>query len=324
MPDKINPLNIIFAGTPAFTLPALNALYTSRHHLQAVYTQPDRPAGRGRAMQSSEVKVWAEAHHLPVYQPLNFKDPKAIADLAALSPDVMVVIAYGLILPQAVLDLPRLGCINVHASLLPRWRGASPIQQAILHGDQETGITIMQMDAGMDTGDMLTRVNCPILPHETAGQLHDRLSELAVDPLLNTLDLLASGQAHPVMQDNALSTAAPKIKKEDALIDWHQSAANIDQQIRAFNPWPIAFTYINQANQANQDILRIHQAKAVEQPVKTAPGTILSMDKHGILVATGQHALLVEKIQFAGGKVISVQDYLNTGRTQLHQGLLLQ
>jgi len=313
----MKPLNIIFAGTPAFTLPCLDALAASKHHLQAVYTQPDRPAGRGRALQASAVKTWAETHHVPVYQPLNFKDTQAITDLAALSPDILVVIAYGLILPQAVLDIPRLGCINVHASLLPRWRGASPIQQAILHGDHETGITIMQMDAGMDTGGMLTRISCPILSDDTAERLHDRLAELAAIPLLNTLDLLASGQAQAEPQDNAQATNAPKIKKEDASINWHKPAVVIDRQIRAFNPWPITWT------QVEDQILRIHQARVIAHPSTHLPGTIISMDKQGMLVATSENAILVETLQFSGGKAMSVADWLNAGRAQLHADIVL-
>ena len=315
----MKPLNIIFAGTPAFTLPCLNALAASPHHLSAVYTQPDRPAGRGRTLHASAVKTWAETHQIPIYQPLNFKDSQAIADLAALSPDILVVIAYGLILPQAVLDLPRLGCINVHASILPRWRGASPIQQAILHGDQQTGITIMQMDAGMDTGAMLTQVSCPIHSSDTAEHLHDRLAELAAIPLLNTLELLASGRAQAIQQDSALATYAPKIKKEDAAINWHQSAQAIDQQIRAFNPWPIAWTRM--VDKAEDEIVRIHQARVIKQTASHRPGTIISIDKHGMLVSTSDDALLVERLQFSGGKVISVADYLNAGRNQLQVNL---
>jgi methionyl-tRNA formyltransferase len=314
----MNSLNIVFAGTPAFTLPCLNAIARSNHHIKAVYTQPDRPAGRGRALQASPVKTWAEKHQLPVYQPVNFKDSSTVNELAALAPDIMVVIAYGLILPQAVLDTPRLGCVNVHASLLPRWRGASPIQQAILHGDQESGVTIMQMDAGMDTGDMLTRVHCPVHPHDTAQDLHDRLAEIAAEPLLQTLNLLAAGKAQPIVQDNLLATAAPKIKKEEAVIDWNKPAIETDQQIRAFNPWPIASTH------CGEEVLRIHQAKVVEQTSTAKPGTILAMGKQGMLVATGKAGLLVEKIQFAGGKVLTVSDWLNSGKNQLQPGLVLR
>lgn len=313
----MKPLNIVFAGTPAFTLPCLDMLANSKHHLQAVYTQPDRPAGRGRALQASAVKTWATARQIPVYQPLNFKNSEAIAELAALSPDILVVIAYGLILPQAVLDLPRLGCINVHGSLLPRWRGASPIQQAILHGDAETGITIMQMDAGMDTGAMLTKISCPILSTDTTEHLHDRLAELAATPLLNTLDLLAAGQSHAEKQDDTLATYAPKIKKEDAAINWHKPAIEIDRQIRAFNPGPISWT------QMNDQVLRIHQAKVIEHTSNHLPGTIISIDKQGMLVATSENALLIEIIQFPGGKAMSVANWLNAGRSQLHTGLIL-
>ena len=310
-------LNIVFAGTPAFALPCLDALASSKHHLQAVYTQPDRPAGRGRKLQASAVKEWAQSHELPVYQPLNFKQEGAIDELAALAPDVIVVIAYGLLLPRAVLELPRFGCINVHASLLPRWRGASPIQQALLHGDAETGVTIMQLDVGMDTGPMLTRVPCKI-HNDTAGELHDRLSQLASAPLLATLDAIAAGQACPESQNNTFATHAPKINKEDAAIQWQKSAIEIDRQIRAFNPWPIAYT------QASEITLRIHQARVVKEKVPQKPGTILSIDKKGMLVACGEEALLVERLQFPGGKAMSVADWLHAGRQQLHVDLVLQ
>ncbi|MBA2657625.1 MAG: methionyl-tRNA formyltransferase [Tatlockia sp.] len=311
-------MRIIFAGTPEFTLPCLNALLNSGHELLAVYTQPDRPAGRGRKLQFSAVKTWALAHQLPVYQPENFKDDNAVAELAALQPDILIVIAYGLILPKKVLTLPTLGCINVHASLLPRWRGASPIQQAILHGDRESGISIMQMDEGMDTGDVLTEVTCLINSKESAGNLHDKLAQLAAEPLLNTLDALAKGQAKPKKQDNSQVCYAAKIKKEDAAIDWTKTAIEIAQQIRAFNPWPIAFTQLGNVN------LRIHRAEVLEYPVSVPPGTIISLDKRGMLVATGKNALLVETLQFPGAKAMALADWLNAGRSQLHVNLVLK
>lgn len=311
-------LRIVFAGTPAFTLPCLDALANSKHTIQAVYTQPDRPAGRGRALQASAVKTWAQTHNLPVYQPLNFKDSQTVAELAALQPDVLVVIAYGLILPRAVLETPRLGCINVHASLLPVWRGASPIQHAILHGDKHTGVTIMQMDVGMDTGDMLTQVTCPIHSTDTANELHDRLATIAAEPLLATLDSLSNGSAKPIKQDDACATYAPKINKDAGAINWHKPAIEIDHQIRAFNPWPIAYTRID------TDVLRIHKAQVISQDTTHTPGTILALDKKGMLVATGKHALLVERIQFPGAKAMSVSDWLNAGRSQLHINLVLQ
>lgn len=306
-------LKIVFAGTPSFALPCLDALIQSNHTVQAVYTQPDRPSGRGRKIQPSATKQWAMKHHIPIFQPTRFSDPGALEALSELAPDIMVVIAYGLILPESVLSLPRLGCVNVHASLLPRWRGASPIQQAILHGDTETGITIMQMDIGMDTGGAFTQAKCPVQSCDDAKSLHDRLAQLSVAPLLETLDKLASGQAKATPQDEAHATYAPKIKKEQAKIQWHQSAEKIDCLIRAFNPWPIAYTHMN-------DIpLKIHQARVIEyNPLSKPPGTILSLEKKGMTVATGNRALLIERIQFPGGKVISFADYLNA---KPHHGL---
>lgn len=314
----MSSLNLVFAGTPEFGLPCLEALSQSSHSIKAVYTQPDRPSGRGRKVQSSAVKEWALAHDLPIYQPLNFKDPNTVAELAALKPDVMIVIAYGLLLPKAVLEVPKYGCINVHASLLPRWRGASPIQKAILHGDEQSGVTIMQMDVGLDTGAMWSSVSCPITPLDTAGSLHDKLATLAAAPLLEVLNTLSSHAHSPKEQMNDLATYAGKITKDDARIDWKQSAAVIDRQIRAYNPWPIAFTVLN------EEVLRVHEAKPTGLSCSQAPGTILNLDKKGILVATGHEALLVEKIQFPGGKVITVADWLNAGKNQGQVGLVLQ
>ncbi|PJD93977.1 MAG: methionyl-tRNA formyltransferase [Legionella sp.] len=311
-------LNIVFAGTPEFGLPCLNALMHSAHNIKAVYTQPDRPSGRGRKLQASAVKSWALEHHIPIYQPLHFKAPETRDELAALQPDLMIVIAYGLILPQAVLDIPRLGCVNVHASLLPQWRGASPIQHAILHGDIQSGVTIMQMDVGMDTGAMLTKVSCPIHPTDTAGSLHDRLAQLSAEPLIHIVNELALGQAVAEEQDHALATYTKKINKEDGAIDWHNPAVVIDRQIRAFNPWPVAYTTLG------SETIRIHQAKVVSLATDKASGTILSMDKNGMMVATGEGGLLIELLQFAGGKVISVADWLNTKKTTLQPGLVLQ
>jgi methionyl-tRNA formyltransferase len=310
-----NTLNIIFAGTPEFGLPCLDLLKNSTHSLQAIYTQPDRPAGRGRKLQASAVKEWALKHHIPVHQPPNFKDPAAIAELAALKPDVMVVIAYGLILPKTVLDIPRFGCINVHASLLPRWRGASPIQSAILQGDEESGVTIMQMDVGMDTGAMLRKVRCVLTREETAQSLHDKLSDIAAHPLLETLDALATLGTKPEVQNNELATYAKKINKEDALINWQQSAIEIDRKLRAFNPWPIAYTHLG------AELVRIHQAQVIPQQSAQNPGTIIHLDKKGLVVATAQQSVLIEKIQFPGGKVISIADWLNSSKTQAHTGL---
>ena len=313
-----NHLNLIFAGTPEFGLPCLNALFTSRHALKAVYTQPDRPAGRGRHLQASAIKQWAVSKHIPVYQPINFKSDTACEELAALQPDLMIVIAYGLILPKRVLDIPRLGCVNVHASLLPRWRGASPIQQAILAGDTESGVTVMKMDEGMDTGAMLQKITCSINATDTAGSLHDKLACLSVEPLLQMIDLLAQQRAPLTHQPEHGVTYAKKINKSDACIDWHISAEKIDRQIRAFNPWPIAYTKLG------EDSLRVYQARAVADSVHHCPGTILSIDKQGILVATGEGSLLLEKIQFPGSKAMTVADWLNAGKAEQYIGLILQ
>lgn len=310
-------MKIIFAGTPPFTLPCLEALASSGHQLQAIYTQPDRPAGRGRKLQASAVKEWAQTHQLPIRQPINFKLQDTIDELAAFNPDIVVVIAYGLILPRVILDIPRLGCINVHASLLPRWRGASPIQHAILEGDTESGVTIMQMDSGMDTGAMLARGSC-LIGNDNATQLHDRLAELAVTPLLQTLNALEAGSIQAIAQDSSLATYAPKINKEDAAINWNNPAIVIDRQIRAFNPWPVAYT------QTSDTTLRIHQASVVPHDHSVEPGTVLSIDKNGVLVAAAEQAILVERLQFPGAKAMSVADWLHANRGQLRTGLVLQ
>lgn len=322
-------LKIVFAGTPEFTLPCLDALYHSQHQLIALYTQPDRPAGRGRQLQASAVKSWGLQHDLPVYQPLHFKDPQTVADLAALKPDVMIVIAYGLILPQSVLNIPRYGCINVHASLLPRWRGASPIQQAILHGDQESGVTIMQMDAGMDTGPVYTQVVYSIKPTDTAQSLHQELAALSPEPLLKTLEQIACHQAHAKAQPTEGITYAQKIHKTAAAIDWHQSAQTIDQLIRGSVPWPIAYT------KSHDHVLRIHQAHVSTtnephtldhslQKLPPTPGTILAIEKTGLYVATGHETLCITRLQWPGGKVLSVSDWFHTTHRQCHVGDLLQ
>ena len=311
----MDSLSIVFAGTPEFTCPSLSALLASKHRLTAVYTQPDRPAGRGRKLQSSAAKEWAQSHAIPVYQPLNFKQEEDVNQLASLAPDVIVVIAYGLILPKKVLDIPRYGCINVHASLLPRWRGASPIQQAILHGDMETGVTIMQMDVGMDTGDMLACETC-VIHQDNAGQLHDRLAQLAVAPLLATLDALAAHKTQPVVQDNTNVTYAPKITKDDAAISWHRPAIDIERHIRAFNPWPITYT------QVADTTLRIFNAKVVKHSSEKAPGTLLSIDKEGLLIAAGEDALLIDSIQFPGSKRMTVAEWMNSSRPALQVNMV--
>lgn len=311
-------LRLVFAGTPSFGLPALCALEQSVHQIQAIYTQPDRPAGRGRQLQASAVKVWALQQGIAVFQPPHFKESKDREALAALKPDALVVMAYGLILPKTVLEIPRLGCINVHASILPNYRGASPIQEAILQGSCETGVSIMQMDVGMDTGSLFCTLKCPIDPLETAGTLHDKLAQLSVKPLLDTLDALAAGQALLTKQDNQSASYASKIHKEDARINWDESVLLIERKIRAFNPWPIAYTFLG------KELLRIHKASPTDLESQQKPGTILHIDKKGIRVATKDKALNIEKFQFPGTKVLTVADWLNSKKDQFQVGFVLQ
>jgi methionyl-tRNA formyltransferase len=305
-----DPLKIIFAGTPEFAATALSALLTTSHQVVAVYTQPDRPAGRGRKLQPSPVKKLALEHDIEVRQPAKLKDPADQSALSELGADLMVVVAYGLLLPQAVLDAPRLGCINIHASLLPRWRGAAPIQRAILAGDDESGVTIMQMEAGLDTGPMLHILKTPILRDDTGGSLHDRLAELGARALLESLAGIADGSLIPHPQDDALATYAKKLDKGEARIDWSQTAAEIDRQVRAFNPWPVA-----QCDFDGQ-VMRIWQARPVEGelPPTSQPGQIVEAGKSGIDVATGAGLLRILELQLPGKRALTAADFLNAHR----------
>lgn len=300
------PLRLVFAGTPEFAALHLNALIESEHQLIAVYTQPDRPAGRGKKLQASPVKQLAEAAGIPVRQPVSLRDAQARQELASLNADVMVVVAYGLILPQAVLDAPRLGCLNVHASLLPRWRGAAPIQRAIAAGDTETGITIMQMDAGLDTGDMLASSRCAITGATTAASLHDELASLGAPLLLRVLRDLPAHQAAANPQDDALACYAGKILKSEGDIDWTRHAQTLDRLIRAFNPFPVCFTTLD------GERVKIWQAEpGGNAPLAEPPGTILSAGRDGILVNCGVGQLNLRQLQLAGGKILSVEQLLN-------------
>lgn len=303
------PLNIIFAGTPEFAAQHLQALLDSHHNVIAVYTQPDKPAGRGKKLQPSAVKQLAEQHNLPIYQPKSLRNAEAQQQLAALNADVMVVVAYGLLLPQAVLDAPRLGCLNVHGSLLPRWRGAAPIQRAVWAGDVESGVTIMQMDIGLDTGDMLHKVRCPLAEDETSVSLYHKLAQLAPPALIAVLD---GAQFTPEKQDENASNYAQKLSKEEAKLDWQLPAAQLERCIRAFNPWPISY-FVTEDEKQQPQTIKVYQATVlphVDQPA----GTILAADKHGIQIATADGVLNLTQLQPAGKKPMSAQDLLNSRR----------
>ncbi|MFQ2662408.1 methionyl-tRNA formyltransferase [Aeromonas caviae] len=313
----MNKLKLIFAGTPDFAARHLAALLSSGHEVVAVYTQPDKPAGRGQKLTASPVKELALAHDLPVYQPASLRNEAAQAELAALDADLMVVVAYGLILPKAVLDTPRLGCINVHGSLLPRWRGAAPIQRSIWAGDAETGVTIMQMDVGLDTGAMIRKVTCPIASDETSASLYDKLAGLGPQALVDTLDAMAAGDTAAEPQDDALANYAEKLSKEEARIDWSMDAVAIERCIRAFNPWPISWFDV-----AGQTV-KVWQAEVVAQDHGQAAGTLLKADKQGIEVATGQGVLRLLTLQPPGKKAMSVSDLLNSRRDWFEPGTQL-
>ncbi|RRJ82582.1 methionyl-tRNA formyltransferase [Aestuariirhabdus litorea] len=306
-----SPLRILFAGTPDFAAHHLQVLIDSPHEVVGAYTQPDRPAGRGRKLTPSPVKALAIQHGIPVEQPLSLKSTEAQATLSAFNADLMVVVAYGLLLPQAVLDAPRLGCINVHASLLPRWRGAAPIQRAIAAGDLESGVTIMQMDAGLDTGDMLVTVACPILPTDTASDLHDRLQEIGGPALLEAIDELSSGSTRPQPQDSQLANYAHKLHKSEAELDFTQPAELLARQVRAFNPWPVSYCLLD------GERVRIWEAQPLGLVPSAAPGTILASSAGGIDVACGEGALRLLTLQFPGAKSMAARDLLNSRATQL-------
>jgi len=308
------PLRIVFAGTPDFAADHLRALVASEHEVVAVYSQPDRPAGRGKKLQPSPVKQVALEHDIAVYQPLNFKQEADIADLRALNADVMVVVAYGLLLPQAVLDAPKYGCLNVHASLLPRWRGAAPIQRCIEAGDKVTGITIMQMNAGLDTGDMLAKITTGIFATDTGGSLHDRLGQLGPKSMLAVLADVEAGTLKPEVQNNGLACYAHKLSKQEALIDWSQSAETLALRIRAFNPFPMAYTLLG------DERIRVLAAEARDSMTTLQPGTIASVANEGIDVACGEGTLRLTQVQLAGKKAMSVADVIN-GQPKLFQPL---
>ena len=295
-------MKIIFAGTPHFAACALDVLI-KEHQIVGVLTQPDRPSGRGMQRTASPVKQLALQYGLTVLQPESLKTVQAQQDIAGLDADVMVVAAYGLILPKVVLELPRYGCFNIHASLLPRWRGAAPIQRAILAGDPETGITIMQMDEGLDTGDMLLRKTCPIEADDNAQTLHDKLAGLGAASILEVLRLLAQNRLTPTAQDNMAACYAPKLLKSEAVIDWRQDAEQIARAVRAYNPFPVCQAKLNGV------VLKIWQAKTCpDQHGK--PGVVLAADKKGIVVACGKDALQLLVLQRPGGKAQGAAQFM--------------
>lgn len=301
----MKPLNIIFAGTPDFAARHLQALLDSHHNVIGVYTQPDRPAGRGKKLTASPVKELALANNIPVYQPGSLRKEPAQQELAALNADIMVVVAYGLILPKVVLDTPRLGCINVHGSILPRWRGAAPIQRALWAGDKTTGVTVMQMDVGLDTGDMLLKTTLPIEDDDTSASLYEKLAEQGPVALLQALEGLANGTLAAEKQDETLANYAEKLSKEEARLDWNKSAKQLWQEVRAFNPWPVSY-FEHQGN-----TIKVWQAQVSQATSNAAPGTIISASKKGIEVATGDGVLTLLSMQLPGKKPLSVADILN-------------
>ncbi|QTN42529.1 methionyl-tRNA formyltransferase [Marinobacter salsuginis] len=307
-------MRLVFAGTPDFAATALKALIAAGHTIDGVYSQPDRPAGRGRKLQPSPVKQVALDHEIPVFQPETLKTAEAQKQLADLKPDVMIVAAYGLILPKAVLDIPTHGCLNIHASLLPRWRGAAPIQRAIAAGDAETGITIMQMDEGLDTGAMLLKSLTAIDTSDTGGSLHDRLAELGGKAIIEALELLKKGELTGEPQNDDLACYASKLSKTEGHIDWATDATAIERLVRAFNPWPGTYTDLGDQR------IRIHEARALVTDSDAFPGTVVHRDRDGIDIACGNGTLRITRLQLPGSRAQSVNDLINGGKELLMPG----
>lgn len=308
-------MRIVFAGTPEFAAEHLKALLASPYEVVAVYTQPDRPAGRGQKLMPSPVKQLALENGITVLQPPTLRNEDAQAELAALKPDLMVVVAYGLILPQVVLDIPRLGCINSHASLLPRWRGAAPIQRAVQAGDAESGVTVMRMEAGLDTGPMLLKVSTPISADDTGGSLHDRLAQMGPPAVIEAIAGLDAGTLEGEVQDDSLATYAHKLNKDEARIDWSQPAEVLERLVRAFFPWPICHSTLN------GEAVKVLAAQV--SPEQGAPGTILGASKEGLVVACGNQALCLTRLQFPGGKPLNFSDLFNSRREKFAVGAVL-
>lgn len=309
------PLKIIFAGTPDFAAKHLSALLDSEHDIIAAYTQPDRPAGRGKKLTASPVKQLALQHNIPVFQPNSLKSDEAQKVITDLDADIMVVVAYGLLLPAAVLNAPKLGCINVHGSILPKWRGAAPIQRAIWAGDTNTGVTIMQMDEGLDTGDMLHIATLPIEVSDTSATLYEKLAQLGPVALVDVLNRFDSFT--PQKQDDAEASYAKKLSKEEARINWHEDALQIERNIRAFNPWPVAWMNVDEHN------VKVWSASVVKMDKQASPGTILRANKEGITIATGNDALCITSLQIPGKKALPAADVINARQTWFEVGRCL-
>ena len=301
-------MRIIFAGTPDFAVPALSKIHNSNHQVIAVYCQPDRPKGRGKVLTSCAVKNFALENNLEVIQPENFSNEQNVEKLASLEPDLIIVAAYGQILSKEVLDLPKFGCLNIHASLLPRWRGAAPIERAILSGDKETGISIMQMNEGLDTGDTLLTRKQNIANFETAGSLTKSLSIMGADLIMETIEQLPELNAKT--QDHTKANYAKKILKAEARIDWNQSAENINQMIRAFNPRPIAQSNA-EANEFKEKVIKIIEAEVISSKTSALPGSVIEQNKKVCLIATGDGILSLKRVQLAGKNVVSIRDFNN-------------
>ncbi len=308
-------MRVIFMGTPAFAVPCLRALIDEKYELLAVYTQPDRPKGRGKRLMPPPVKELAVEEGIPVYQPTSLKGPEMLETIKALAPDIIIVVAYGQILPKAILELPPFGCVNVHASILPKYRGAAPINWAIINGEAKTGITTMYMDVGIDTGDMILKEELEIGQNETSSELHDRMSALGAEVLISTLGLIETGNVVREPQDHQESSYAPMLTKDLGRIDWSKAAIDIKNLVRGTIPWPTAYTVYK------GEVMKVLKCGIEEAESNEAPGKLVKVTKDGIYVAAGEGIIVIQELQFSGGKRLTVRDFL-VGN-QLEEGVIL-